>query len=41
MSNPTAPTELLVLDIDGLHALPTTDIKDMAQRIVLQLPSIF
>ena len=41
MSNRTAPTELLVLDIDGLHALPTTDIKDMAQRIVLQLPSIF
>ena len=41
MSDRTAPTELLVLDIDGLRATPGDDIQAMADRIVLQLPDIF
>ncbi len=41
MSDRSAPTELLVLDIDGLRGTPGQDVKSMADRIVLQLPEIF
>ena len=41
MSDRSAPTELLVLDIDGLRATPGDDLQAMADRIVLQLPEIF
>ena len=41
MSDRTAQTELLVLDIDGLRATPGDDLQAMAERIVLQLPEIF
>ena len=41
MSDRSAKTELLILDIDGLRATPGDDIQAMADRIVLQLPDIF
>jgi len=41
MTDRTATTELLVLDIDGLRATPGDDLQAMADRIVLQLPDIF
>ena len=41
MSDRSAPTELLVLDVDGLRATPGDDLQAMADKIVLQLPSIF
>ena len=41
MSDKTAPTALLVLDIDGLRATPGDDLQAMADRIVLQLPEVF
>ncbi|HAI40193.1 MAG TPA: hypothetical protein DCM40_19920 [Maribacter sp.] len=41
MSDRSTPTELLVLDIDGLRATPGDDIQAMADKIVLQLPDIF
>ena len=41
MSDRSAPTELLVLDIDGLRATHGDDLQAMADRIVLQLPEIF
>lgn len=41
MSDRSARTELLVLDIDGLRATPGDDLQAMADRIVLQLPAIF
>ena len=40
MSDRSVPTELLVIDIDGLRA-PAQDLRAMADRIVLQLPDIF
>ena len=41
MSDRTAPTELLVLDIDGLRTVPGEDLQAMADKIVLQLPEVF
>ena len=41
MSDRSAPTQLLVLDIDGLRATPGDDLQAMADRIVLQLPELF
>ena len=41
MSDRSEPTQLLVLDIDGLRATPSEDIQAMADRVVLQLPNIF
>jgi len=41
LSDRSVPTELLVIDIDGLRATPGDDLQAMADRIVLQLPEIF
>jgi len=41
MSDRSAPTQLLILDIDGLRATPGDDLQAMADRIVLQLPELF
>ena len=41
LSDRAQATELLVIDIDGLRAVPGASIEAMAEQIVLQLPKIF
>ena len=41
MSERAKPTEILVLDVDGLHTSNPGDLQALAEKIVLQLPEVF
>ena len=41
MSERAKPTEMLVLDVDGLHTSNPGDLQALAEKIVLQLPEVF
>ena len=41
MSERTKTTQLLVLDVDGLHTTNPGDLQALADKIVLQLPEVF
>jgi len=41
MSERAKPTEMLVLDVDGLHTSNPGDLQALAEKIVLQLPEAF
>ena len=41
MSERAKPTEMLVLDVDGLHTSNPGDLQSLAEKIILQLPEVF